>query len=412
MSDFVTRAQAHLKDFTSLPAPIHPLWKGFPLKQWQQALEKRQWTHSYSYRPSDSLKPGLPFSLDGLNVLSVKGSQWAWTQTADDASLLEKSLKIEACEGCDLGSGQKDSFRDLSRAKALPGLRIKLSAGFEVAAPVLILFGSSGLSEWNTFVHEIEVGERSQLKMIFLNVGEAQTGSLTTHFVKSKLNREARFSAAHLSGVEKVENSFVRFEFDLQNDSTLEFVDLGNSVELGRAEVHVSLRAPGAYAIVSGIHLLNGSDVYDARVRMAHESADTFSEQNFKCVVSDRAQSLFGGNIIIQKDAQRVSSSQSHKALLISRGARAAAFPELEIHADDVKAGHGSSTGQMDKDQIFYLKSRGLSEAAAVHLLSEAFVKDVVLKVSDSRMRRVLEEILDRILPDFVKGMESKWQIQ
>jgi Fe-S cluster assembly protein SufD len=127
-------------------------------------------------------------------------------------------------------------------------------------------------------------------------------------------------------------------------------------------------------------------------------------------VVAGKAQSLYGGSVVIQKDAQKVDSSQSHKALVISKGAKASAFPELEVHADDVKATHGSSTGQMNKDEIFYLKSRGLSQEDSIHLLSEAFVRDVVLKVSDPHVRGLLEDLVGMWLPDFVREMESQWQ--
>lgn len=345
----------------------------------------------------------LPFSIEKFSVLGFFGNEVKWLK--NEPSSVRVGLKQNALSEASLS----DSFQRLSNKMSRPGFELEIPEGVALERPVLCLMLTGPSSSWKTFSHRIKLAKSASASVIFAPGFDNDRNSLTSHLISGELEVGSDLKFAHLNSVELSENSYAHIHFIQKKESRLECVDLGYGVNLGRTEIHVDLNEAYATAHVSGIHLCRDSQVYDTRVKMMHHSADTTSRQNFKCAVADKAHSLFGGFIFIEKDAQRVDSAQSHKALILSKGAKASAFPELEVHADDVKAGHGSSTGQMDPDQIFYLKSRGLTEKESVRLLSEAFVNDVILKQSDANIRSFLEELLGRILPQFVGQMEAKW---
>lgn len=400
---FNDKAKNVLQSFEGFPKPSHPLWKGFPQLKWQKALESMDWNNALE--PSSNLEYSVPFSYENFHVLTFDGERVAWLKNESS------NIQVRKNEGFvqpDIFKGYlEDSFHGLSNELATAGLEIEIGEGTLLDKPLLCILDIKGKNSWRNFSHQLRIGKESRATLLFLRANKDQ--SLSSHLLTANLGERAHLNFVHVEGLLGSHLSYTRSLFKLGKESGLEFVDMGYGSSLGRSEIFVNLEDRFANAKVSGLHLLKDQDVYDTRVRVQHMAPETQSHQNFKCVVADKAHSLFGGNIVIDKDAQKVDSSQSHKALLLSKGAKASAFPELEVNADDVKAAHGSSTGQMDADQIFYLKSRGLSEADATHLLSEAFVKDVILKQSDGKVRRVLEELLSQMLPQFVGQMESKW---
>ncbi len=398
---FNAKAKSFFKSFEGFPKPTHPLWKGFPQNVWMKDLEKLNWRAGLSSgNLNESSLKTLPFETEAFSVLAWDGKSARWIKNPLDSIQIKSYLSTS--------SFQADNFHKLVGALAQPGIEIEVPKNQKVEQPILLIFDKPEASSWNTLNHKIRMGQGSEMSLILMD-SSSSTNGFITHLIGVELEQASSLKMIAPLNVDYVSHSYSKTHFQLAHSSKLEFLDLGIEAGLGRSEVHVDLKAPQAEAKVSTIHLLRDAQVFDTRIKMNHLAEETFSHQNVKCVVADKAHSIFGGNILIEKDAQRVQSAQSHKALILSKGAKSSAFPELEVRADDVKAAHGSSTGQLDKDQIFYLKSRGLKQEEAVHLLSEAFIKDVVLKLSDMHLRIVVDQILAQKLPQFVNQMESKW---
>ena len=117
-------------------------------------------------------------------------------------------------------------------------------------------------------------------------------------------------------------------------------------------------------------------------------------------VLDDRARAVFHGRIVVQPDAQKTVSEQSNQNLLLSRDAEIDTKPQLEIYADDVKCAHGATVGQLDKDALFYLRSRGIPEEMAKRLLIKAFASDVLLAASPDSLREHLLTRVEMMLTD------------
>ncbi|GBQ39047.1 Fe-S cluster assembly protein SufD [Komagataeibacter saccharivorans] len=160
---------------------------------------------------------------------------------------------------------------------------------------------------------------------------------------------------------------------------------LGGS--LSRHEVHAALTQAGGSVHVNGAQLLMGHQHGDLSSVITHAAPECISRQTVKNVLSDQARGVFQGKILVDRIAQKTDGYQMNQALLLSDGAEIDAKPELEIYADDVKCSHGATVGALDDDQLFYLRSRGISGEAARSILIRAFLHDVVDQIDDQRLK-------------------------
>lgn len=148
----------------------------------------------------------------------------------------------------------------------------------------------------------------------------------------------------------------------------------------------------GADAHLSGLYFTDGAQHVDQRTVQLHSSADTTSHLLYKGAVQDRSHAIYQGLINARRGAVRVDAFQMNRNLVLNQGARADSLPGLEIDADDLKCSHGSATGNLDPEQLFYLRARGIAEDEARRLLVAAFFEEVIGKASHARVQEHLRE--------------------
>ncbi|MEM8800178.1 MAG: Fe-S cluster assembly protein SufD [Pseudomonadota bacterium] len=173
-----------------------------------------------------------------------------------------------------------------------------------------------------------------------------------------------------------------------------------------RTALTVNVEGEGAHAELAGVQLGRGTDVHDIRTQLNHKVLGATSNQSFKAVVDDRAASSFQGKVVVARDAQKTDAQQSSRNLLLKRTAEANTKPELEIYADDVQCAHGATVGELDKDALFYLMSRGLTPTAARSLLIEAFVADVIDEITDEHVRAQITDVAANWMHAALEGGE------
>ncbi|QOV87452.1 Fe-S cluster assembly protein SufD [Humisphaera borealis] len=163
---------------------------------------------------------------------------------------------------------------------------------------------------------------------------------------------------------------------------------------LTRNDHNVSLAGQGSTATLNGLVLIGGEDHCDNHTLLDHAAPNCPSHELFKHVLDGKATAIFKGKILVRNAAQKTDSKQQSKSLLLSDGATMESMPALEIYADDVKCTHGSTTGPVDEEQVFYLRSRGVSLAAARHLMTYAFAADVTRRIKVTPVRERLESFM------------------
>src|SRR5690606_18005114 len=140
-----------------------------------------------------------------------------------------------------------------------------------------------------------------------------------------------------------------------------------------------------AHTNVHGLFALRGEQHADQHVSLNHLGAHTTSDQLFKMVLDDEAHGVFTGRLEIAPNAQKVDAAQLNKNLILSKKAHVDTRPQLMVHADDVKCAHGATVGQLSPDEVFYLQSRGLSQARAQKILCHAFASDALMQIEIGR---------------------------
>lgn len=160
---------------------------------------------------------------------------------------------------------------------------------------------------------------------------------------------------------------------------------------LVRNDVAVRLEASGARVGLFGLSVTSGSQAVDNHTCIEHLSPRCSSEESYRAILDGTSKSTFHGRIVVHEGAQKTDATQSNKSLLLSEEATASAKPQLEIHADDVKCTHGAAVGQLDKEAIFYLRSRGIGEREARALLTRAFASQIIGKVRLGWLQPVIE---------------------
>jgi len=165
---------------------------------------------------------------------------------------------------------------------------------------------------------------------------------------------------------------------------------LANAADYGRIQIKATL-GKGAHFELGGAILGKGSQTLEIVTEVIHAEPDGTSNQVVRSVLADTATGSFLGKINVARHAQKTDAAQSVKAMLLDRGATANAKPELEIFADDVKCAHGATVGELDKQALFYMASRGIDPATAKKLMLQAFIADAFVSLEDDAAREEIE---------------------
>ena len=162
--------------------------------------------------------------------------------------------------------------------------------------------------------------------------------------------------------------------------------------------LHIDHKAPGCTTEIYHLAFVHGADEVFTHTRMHHEVGEGVSRQTVKFVLDDAAKGEFLGELVIKPDAQHVDAEQSNRNLLLSKTATMRTRPQLEIYADDVKASHGATTGQLDDSALFYMQQRCIAPDEARKMLLRAFMMDIMENLPDEQQRDELMVTIDRII--------------
>jgi len=162
--------------------------------------------------------------------------------------------------------------------------------------------------------------------------------------------------------------------------------------------ITIAQQGQGCETEIYALAFLQGDEIVDTETHVTHAIGGGTSNQLIKFVLGDRSRGTFFGDLKIVKDAQQTEAHQTNRNLLLSEEAEMRTRPQLEIYADDVKATHGASTGQLDESALFYMQQRGIDKNKARQLLVGAFMKDVITTISDNAQRERLLNAIDGVI--------------
>jgi Fe-S cluster assembly protein SufD len=296
-----------------------------------------------------------------------------------------------------LADYRDDAFRAINTANLADGALVRVRAGAGVGGPVQLLFLStqSGVATHPRVLVVAEEG--SAVTVLEEYVGLAADAYCVNAVTEIAVGPTARVRHVRVqreaAPAFHIATSAVRVERDAHYAS----VSVALGARISRHNLNVVQAGAGATIGLDGLALIHERQLADTHSFVDHAQPHGTSRQLHKCVVGGQAHAVFNGRILVRAGAQLTNSAQQSRNLLLSRRAHVDTKPQLEIFADDVKCAHGAAIGQLEADEMFYLRSRGLSEGAARNLLTYGFAAEIVdrvpiASVAASLRRAVLEQ--------------------
>ncbi len=185
-----------------------------------------------------------------------------------------------------------------------------------------------------------------------------------------------------------------------ERDSSFSSASFTLGTTLARNDLEVLLDGPGAYCSLNGLYLTADNQHIDNLISIDHAKPHCTSRLNYKGILDGRSKAVFGGEVLVRRDAQKSDAEQTDKNLILSTQAEVDSKPSLLIYADDVKCNHGATAGHIDADTLFYLRSRGLDLDAASRMLVHAFASEIIDKVKPESLREHLNTIFAAAIPN------------
>lgn len=328
---------------------------------------------------------------EGIRVLSLQEAATEAPQIPENYLGALAETKIDALTGL-----QSALFEDAAI--------VHLAANTQASRPIRILSlatASKAPAEGASasFPRLLVVAEKgAEGTVVFENRCEGEVPGLTSLVAEFFLADNARIETIELQaeGAERVHltQTFAQVRAGASFDSHV--ISLGDG--LLRSELSVNLQEPGAETRLHGFFLGRGDAHLDHFTTVDHAAPHCTSDEEYRGVLADSSKGVFRGLVIIRPDAQKSDARQYNPNLLLSDRAAIDTKPQLEIYADDVKASHGSTIGQLDADALFFLRARGIDEADAKLLLTRAFAQSVVNGIKDEGARALVAEQVDAAL--------------
>jgi Fe-S cluster assembly protein SufD len=299
-----------------------------------------------------------------------------------------------------LANPQDRSFVALNTAFMRDGAFVHVPSGKVVETPIVLIFLSSakGGSVVSHPRNLIVMGDNSQAVVMECYLGWEKDVYFTNAVTEIVAGENAGLTHYKLE-VESEEAFHIgALEAQIGRSSifTSHSIQLGGA--LARNDTHAVLAGEGSECTLNGLYMVGGRRHADNHTRIDHVKPHSTSRELYKGILHGRSRGVFNGKIYVHKAAQKTDARQTNKNLLLSEDALINTKPDLEIYADDVKCTHGSTIGQVDPNQIFYLRSRGLGELEAQRLLTYAFASEMLVPIRLGSIQTWLNQRVTRIL--------------
>jgi Fe-S cluster assembly protein SufD len=343
--------------------------------------------------------------LDAYRVVFVDGVHVPDLSAAAGAKGLEiTSLAAALAKSGDglirNGAPSQEAVIALNTAFMTDGAIVRIGKGAALAKPLLVVFARSsreGRLVTTRNIIELAAGTRATIVEAHVTLPGAAPGQANT------LSEVLVGEGAHLAhlGVTLAGDAashLATWLATLGEKATYRAFQLTAATGLSRSNLFATFKGEGARLDISGLFLGRGAEHIDTTLVVDHAVPGCVSRELFKGVLTDRARGVFQGKVIVRPGAQKSDGKQMAQALMLSPDAEFDSKPELEIYADDVICGHGSTAAELDEDLLFYMRARGIPPEEARALLIESFIGEAIDKVEDERVRGAFSSLAKRRL--------------
>ena len=331
------------------------------------------------------------YQMEGVDTVVIYNGHYQKdiSSIPNGVNLLSGSEYMERKNG-NFDRANNSPFDLLNTAFTDSGMCIVLEKNTLVKSPIRILFISNG--DRSIMVNprvNVDIGESSSLTFIEQHVGDA-TSFFQNESVFITLGNNAQLNHVRIQSNSEFTQNISNLNVNQAADSQYEFFQLVDGSKLGRSDICVQLDGENAQCNINSLTLSKNNQHIDNNIIVNHNSAQTQSSQFVKSILFDTSTGVFNGRTVVHENAQKITAQQTNKNILLSKKAKMNANPQLEIYADDVKCSHGSTTGQIDEDALFYLQSRGINKQDAMELMVVGFANEVLDKIPHPEIKKAI----------------------
>ena len=346
---------------------------------------------------NDEIKPGefdqsiLINNFDHNKIIFINGLISKFDFNYEEKDKIEI---IDTHETKDLDSS--NSLVSLNNALKFNYVKLTIKENYSLNKPLIIYNITNKKLNSNTINQRIDfiLKKNSSLKLINLFDDSSNNNFININY-QFKIERDAILKNYK---IDHKLNSNIKYFFnniDLDYNSLVETFIFSTGSKFIKNEINCNLNDQYSSAFINGIINLKDDQHHEIKTNINHLAENTKSYQLIKSVLNDNSKGVYQGKIFVNSKAQKTDGYQLSKALLLNQNTEFDAKPELEIYADDVKCSHGSTSGNLDEDVIFYLMSRGLNYQQSRKLLINGFLLDVVEKITDLEIKDLIKNIME-----------------
>ncbi|MCH2309457.1 MAG: Fe-S cluster assembly protein SufD [SAR202 cluster bacterium] len=350
----------------------------------------------------DEIKKQAPWSDDWYNIVFVDGFINKNISNIPDSGISVSSLGLSENSIGELIDFSDDGFAALNSAFLSDGLIVSIEDSFDTSKVLNIIFYNSGTElEFNNPRLHITAEENSSSVIIESYVGGSNQNSLTNSVTEMELKSSAKITHYRLMSESNNTYNVGYGRVRLSDDTEFYSSSFFRGANIGRYDLNVLVDGERSHCDLKGLYVTSDEQHMDNFINIDHAKPNSSSNLFYKGILSGKSKAVFGGTVLVRKEAQKTFSVQSDKNLILSDQAEVDSKPALFIYADDVQCAHGATAGNIDEDSVFYMRSRGIDLEAASKLLIYGFADEIISFVEETELKNFIEQKFLESLPSY-----------
>ena len=291
-----------------------------------------------------------------------------------------------------------DSISKLNYSLAKSGYTISISDNSIIESPIEILFFNTVEGNFTQYRNLLFIGKNSEVKFIEKVQNIDCSSSFINHFTQIDCGKNTKVEYNKIQNNSSKSRLIDTMDIYQNQDSVCNINTLIFGGEFVRNNLNFEQNGTNAESNMNGVSVLNNSQLADNHTFIDHKSAHCRSNEMYKGVYLDESKGVFNGKIMVRQDSQKIDAFQANNTLLLSENATINSKPQLEIYADDVKCSHGCTIGQLDKEALFYMRSRGIGIKEAQAVLTYAFASEAINNITIDEVVLLAKKLLAKKL--------------
>ena len=379
-----------------------------PIAKIEYGIAEKPVTHSNQFFPvyrADGPQVYDLVFLDGRYSAELSSPAVADSTEITVVSLASVALDTNCGLESEIGQyarPEDDAFAALNTAFLYDGAYVRISDGFSGPVAVRISYITlDGTAPKVSYPRTLIVaGKNSDVTVVESYSGPKESVYFTNSVTEISVGNGAQVDHYRLllEGDQSFHVGTSRIK--QAKDSSFSSASFALGTALARNDMEVLFGGPGGFCSLNGLYLTTDRQHIDNLVSINHAEPNCTSRLNYKGILDGRSKAVFGGTVIVDKDAQKSDAEQTDKNLILSRQAEVDSKPSLLIFADDVKCSHGATAGHIDADTLFYLRSRGLDLDTASKMLIQAFAREIIDNIKPDNLREHVESVFVSSIPN------------